>query len=48
MGCLVLTLRFFVRLRTVGFMGLKGDDIFAALVLLFYTMDAATVHVVCK
>ncbi|KAI0167778.1 hypothetical protein BJ166DRAFT_240678 [Pestalotiopsis sp. NC0098] len=45
-GCLVLTLRFFVRLRTVGFMGMKGDDIFAALVLLFYTMDAATVHVV--
>ncbi|ETS79912.1 hypothetical protein PFICI_07441 [Pestalotiopsis fici W106-1] len=45
-GCLLLTLRFFVRVKTVGFMGMRGDDFFALLVLIFYTLDAATVHVV--
>lgn len=44
---LVLMLRFFIRLRTVGFSQLKGDDAFALLVVAFYTIDAVTVHNVC-
>lgn len=40
-------LRFFIRLRTVGFSQLKGDDAFALLVVAFYTIDAVTVHNVC-
>jgi hypothetical protein len=44
----VLVLRFAVRFKTVGLRGLRGDDAFAFLVLLFYTLDAVTVNIVCK
>ncbi|KAH8900345.1 hypothetical protein GQ53DRAFT_613908, partial [Thozetella sp. PMI_491] len=46
LGMTVLILRCAVRLQTVGVRGLKGDDVFALLVMAFYTMDAATVHIV--
>lgn len=36
-----------MRLRTVGFRGLQMDDLFAFVVLIMYTCDAATVHLVC-
>jgi hypothetical protein len=48
LGMTVLILRCAVRLQTVGFRGLKGDDVFSLLVMAFYTMDAATVHIVCE
>lgn len=47
-GMIVLTLRFAIRFRTVGIRGLKWDDMFALLVVVFYTIDAATVDIVCK
>ncbi len=40
-------MRFGVRLKTVGFRGLQGDDFFSVLVLIFYVMDAFTVHLIC-
>lgn len=46
-GMTVLTLRFAIRFRTVGIRGLKWDDMFALLVVVFYTIDAATVDIVC-
>ncbi|KAH7014533.1 uncharacterized protein B0I36DRAFT_425869 [Microdochium trichocladiopsis] len=45
-GMLILALRFVIRLKTVGIRGLKWDDLFALLVTVFYTIDAATVHIV--
>ena len=44
----VLFMRFAVRLRTVGIRGLQWDDFFAFLVMIMYSCDAATVHLVCK
>ncbi|RGP69462.1 hypothetical protein FSPOR_4566 [Fusarium sporotrichioides] len=46
LGLIILLARFFVRLRTVGWRGLQGDDAFSFLVLLFYTTDAVTVHLI--
>ncbi|KIL90013.1 hypothetical protein FAVG1_06751 [Fusarium avenaceum] len=43
--CIILT-RFAVRFKTVGLRGLQGDDFFSVLVLLFYTVDAFTVHLI--
>lgn len=48
MGMIVLILRFVVRFRSVGIKGLQGDDLFAFIVAILYTVDAATVHIVCK
>ncbi|KAI0159446.1 hypothetical protein BJ166DRAFT_332644 [Pestalotiopsis sp. NC0098] len=45
-GMTILVLRLVVRLVTVGFRGLRGDDAFAAIVMIMYTCDAATVHLV--
>ncbi|KAH6649021.1 hypothetical protein BKA67DRAFT_379552 [Truncatella angustata] len=45
-GMAVLILRFVVRFKSVGMRGMQGDDFFALLVALFYTLDAATVHIV--
>ncbi|KAK9422149.1 hypothetical protein SUNI508_05157 [Seiridium unicorne] len=45
-GMTVLTLRFLVRLKTVGIRGLQGDDLFALLVVFMYTIDAVTVTLV--
>lgn len=47
-GTLILVLRHVIRARSVGFKGLQGDDYFAMLVLALYTIDAVTVHNVCK
>lgn len=44
---LILTLRFIIRMRTVGFRGMQGDDLFAIFVTFLYTIDAVTVHKVC-
>jgi hypothetical protein len=46
-GMIILTLRFLTRIKTVGFRGFQGDDYFSLLVVGFYTMDAATVHIIC-
>lgn len=46
-GTSIIFARFAVRFKTVGFRGLQGDDFFSALVLLFYTVDAFTVHLIC-
>ncbi|QPC80005.1 hypothetical protein HYE68_010757 [Fusarium pseudograminearum] len=46
LGLIILIARFTVRLRTVGWRGLQGDDAFSFLVLLFYTTDAVTVHLI--
>ncbi|CAF3588305.1 unnamed protein product [Fusarium graminearum] len=46
LGLIILLARFTVRLRTVGWRGLQGDDTFSFLVLLFYTTDAVTVHLI--
>ncbi|CAF3484494.1 hypothetical protein SNK03_012803 [Fusarium graminearum] len=46
LGLIILLARFTVRLRTVGWRGLQGDDAFSFLVLLFYTTDAVTVHLI--
>ncbi|KAH8664126.1 hypothetical protein BX600DRAFT_512191 [Xylariales sp. PMI_506] len=45
-GATILLLRFAVRIKMVGIKGFQGDDFFSILVLLLYTIDAATVHVV--
>ncbi|KAI0478651.1 hypothetical protein GGR56DRAFT_332227 [Xylariaceae sp. FL0804] len=45
-GASLLLTRFAVRIKTVGFRGLQGDDLFALLTLAMYTMDAATVHII--
>lgn len=42
---LVTAIRLGVRVRLVGFRGLKGDDFFALLGLLGYTLDAMAVTV---
>lgn len=47
-GMTVLFLRFAIRLRTVGFRGFRGDDAFAFLLIVFFTLDAVTVHDVCE
>ena len=47
-GMLVFIARFAVRLKTVGFRGFQGDDLFAVLLILFYTGDAVLVDIVCK
>lgn len=48
LGCTILFSRFAVRIRAVGIRGFQGDDFFAMLVLIFYAMDASTVHLICK
>jgi len=45
-GMIVFVLRFAVRSKTVGLRGLQWDDMFAALAVIFLTLDAATVHIV--
>ncbi|KAF5643193.1 integral membrane protein PTH11 [Fusarium sp. NRRL 52700] len=47
-GTLILFARFAVRFKTVGWRGLQGDDFFSVLVLIFYAVDAFTVHLICK
>ena len=47
-GITVLFLRFAIRLRTVGVWGFRGDDAFAFLLIVFFTLDAVTVHDVCE
>lgn len=37
-----------MRIRAVGIRGFQGDDFFSMLVLIFYAMDAATVHLICE
>ncbi|KAI7760983.1 hypothetical protein LZL87_012136 [Fusarium oxysporum] len=46
LGTLILFSRFAVRLKTVGWRGLQGDDFFSVLVLIFYAVDAFTVHLI--
>ncbi|KAM0244681.1 hypothetical protein ACHAP5_006024 [Fusarium lateritium] len=43
--CIILT-RFAVRFKTVGWRGLQWDDFFSVLVLIFYAVDAFTVHLI--
>ncbi|KAH8198270.1 hypothetical protein TruAng_007568 [Truncatella angustata] len=45
-GMTILIMRLAVRLYSSGFRGLRGDDFFAFLVMIMYTCDAATVHLV--
>ncbi|KAK6216189.1 TAT-binding protein-like protein 7, AAA ATPase [Pestalotiopsis sp. IQ-011] len=45
-GMLVFAARFAVRLKTVGIRGFQGDDLFAVLLILFYTGDAVLVDIV--
>ncbi|TVY63196.1 hypothetical protein Focb16_v015178 [Fusarium oxysporum f. sp. cubense] len=45
-GTLILFSRFAVRFKTVGWRGLQGDDFFSVLVLIFYAVDAFTVHLI--
>ncbi|CEI68032.1 hypothetical protein FVEN_g7698 [Fusarium venenatum] len=45
-GTSIIFARFAVRFKTVGIRGLQGDDFFSILVLLFYTVDAFTVHLI--
>lgn len=47
-GMAVLATRYAVRIKLVGLRGLQGDDFFSLLVVIFYTMDAWTVHLVCE
>lgn len=47
-GLCVLFLRFAIRLRTVGIRGFRGDDAFAFLLIIFFTLDAVTVHEICE
>ncbi|KKY19663.1 putative mg2+ transporter zinc transport protein [Diplodia seriata] len=42
-GCIVFSLRFIVRLRTVGITNLSGDDYFAMCAWVFFTVDAIVV-----
>ncbi|ETS79867.1 hypothetical protein PFICI_07396 [Pestalotiopsis fici W106-1] len=44
-GILVFVARFAVRLKTVGFRGFQGDDLFAILLILLYTGDAVLVDI---
>ncbi|RGP65899.1 hypothetical protein FLONG3_9031 [Fusarium longipes] len=46
LGIIILLARFAVRIKTVGWRGLQGDDFFSFLVLLFFTGDAVTVHLI--
>ncbi|KAF4970181.1 hypothetical protein FSARC_2778 [Fusarium sarcochroum] len=46
LGTTILLTRFAVRLKTVGWRGFQWDDFFATLVLIFYAMDAFTVHLI--
>jgi hypothetical protein len=43
----VLLLRFATRIKTVGFKGFQGDDYFSILTLGLFTIDAATVNIIC-
>lgn len=45
---MVLLLRFATRIKTVGFKGFQGDDYMSIIVLALFTMDAATVHIICQ
>ncbi|SCO51389.1 uncharacterized protein FFMR_10476 [Fusarium fujikuroi] len=45
-GTLILFSRFAVRFKTVGWRGLQGDGFFSVLVLIFYAVDAFTVHLI--
>ncbi|GME64428.1 putative cation diffusion facilitator 1 protein [Neofusicoccum parvum] len=45
-GCVTITLRYIVRIRTVGIRGFAGDDYVTIFTMAFYTMDAALVHIV--
>ncbi|KAH7475631.1 hypothetical protein FOMA001_g10753 [Fusarium oxysporum f. sp. matthiolae] len=45
-GTLILFSRFAVRFKTVGWRSLQGDDFFSVLVLIFYAVDAFTVHLI--
>lgn len=45
-GISILLLRFYTRIKSVGFRGLQGDDYFSILVIVFWTMDAVTVHII--
>ncbi|KAH8647028.1 hypothetical protein BGZ60DRAFT_329442, partial [Tricladium varicosporioides] len=47
-GVTILLLRFAMRIKTVGFRNFQGDDYFSILTLALFTMDAATVHIICK
>jgi len=47
-GAVVLLLRFATRLKTVGLRGFQGDDYMSILVLALFTIDAATVHIICR
>ncbi|RDW85846.1 hypothetical protein BP5796_04171 [Coleophoma crateriformis] len=46
LGAAIILTRFAVRLKTVRWNGFQGDDYMAVLVLAFFTMDAATVHII--
>lgn len=46
-GTIILLSRFGIRIKTVGWRGMQGDDFFSACVLVFYAMDAFTVHLIC-
>ncbi|KAH7007287.1 hypothetical protein EDB80DRAFT_645567 [Ilyonectria destructans] len=45
-GTIILLSRFGIRIKTVGWRGMQGDDFFSACVLVFYAMDAFTVHLI--
>ncbi|KAH7129166.1 hypothetical protein EDB81DRAFT_907114 [Dactylonectria macrodidyma] len=45
-GTIVLLSRFAIRVKTVGWRGFQGDDLFSVFVLIFYAMDAFTVHLI--
>ncbi|KAH6894058.1 hypothetical protein B0T10DRAFT_435494, partial [Thelonectria olida] len=45
-GTAIVLLRFAVRFKTVGWRNFQGDDFFSVLVLIFYAMDAFTVHLI--
>lgn len=45
---MVLLLRFATRIKTVGLKGFQGDDYMSIIVLALFTMDAATVHIICE
>lgn len=48
LGTIILLTRFAVRIKTVGWRGLRGDDFFSFLVMIFYAADAITVHLICE
>lgn len=47
-GVTTILLRFATRIKTVGFVGFQGDDYMNILVLMFYTVDAVTVNLICE